>query len=538
MLPVWEVDGTHMKPPAYNGVCLILLGKDGDKRNIPVAVAYVHKETIDNFAWFFTNCKRAGIKLDDRVTFTDRGKQLGAQELMAQWGLKLHLKFCSLHLRFNVMDKFKSLNLNESWVNSDVFRLQSSHSTSDFDGSIARMKTRYPVPITKSIGGKTVHEFMPQYLHDIHPTSWSIIGNMRMSDDEKAWLKSSWNEVEAYGEALPLFGVRTTSGVEGDNNGLLWGGARTQRVYKSLRAFCLRAISVCAKRLALGTKWKASGFDLTPHAMKLMKQEAASVGKQTVMSVSGPVFLVFDAFGASGKAGCTKLYEVNMASGQCSRCVVSEQLQIPCRHIQAVIYKLASENKAVPLLYKPLQYFHSSYSVATLHAAMTKVSIHMPVDSSFQASDAISPPPYYLQAGKPLQRSTQKRDRVRGSKRKRNKGEGKSKRAARDADFRPTSPFTIGEYDEVAETTGCEEEEGPAIAEFFATQLSAATVKARQPYRCSQCGETGHNSKTCTNTNPEREEAGIRIEPGKYLVGDCPFAFFGIQSGYDKQVDS
>ncbi|GMF42765.1 unnamed protein product [Phytophthora lilii] len=107
MLPVWEVDGTHMKPPAYNGVCLTLLGKDGDKRNIPVAVAYVHKETIDNFAWFFTNCKIAGIKLDDRVTFTDRGKQLGAQELMAQWGLKLHLKFCSLHF----LSELKHLNI-------------------------------------------------------------------------------------------------------------------------------------------------------------------------------------------------------------------------------------------------------------------------------------------------------------------------------------------------------------------------------------------------------------------------------------------
>ncbi|KAF1787895.1 hypothetical protein GQ600_22274 [Phytophthora cactorum] len=48
-LPVWKCDGTHMKDPDYNGICITLVGKDGDKHVISVAVAYVHKETTDNF---------------------------------------------------------------------------------------------------------------------------------------------------------------------------------------------------------------------------------------------------------------------------------------------------------------------------------------------------------------------------------------------------------------------------------------------------------------------------------------------------------
>jgi len=52
-VPILECDGTHMKHAQYNGVCVLLVGKDGDWANIPVAVAFVHKETADNFEWFF-----------------------------------------------------------------------------------------------------------------------------------------------------------------------------------------------------------------------------------------------------------------------------------------------------------------------------------------------------------------------------------------------------------------------------------------------------------------------------------------------------
>ncbi|GMF64017.1 unnamed protein product [Phytophthora fragariaefolia] len=44
-LPVWKCDGAHMKDPLYNGICLSIIGKDGNKPNGPVAVAYIHKET-------------------------------------------------------------------------------------------------------------------------------------------------------------------------------------------------------------------------------------------------------------------------------------------------------------------------------------------------------------------------------------------------------------------------------------------------------------------------------------------------------------
>ncbi|KAG1704635.1 hypothetical protein DVH05_005564 [Phytophthora capsici] len=349
------------------------------------------------------------------------------------------------------MDKFKSLGLNESNVNEDVFRLQASHSTTSFDASISRMETRYPLPLTKELGKKTVRESVSTYLHGIHPTSWTVIGNMPLSSEEQKWLTASWEGIEAYGDALPLFGVRTTSGVEGANNGLLWSAVRSQRVYSSLRAFCLRAIDTCTKRLALAAKWKGDGYELTPHAMNLMKLEQRTVGKPTVMPAAIPTFLVFDAFDACGMAGNTKLYEINMVTGQCSRCVAFEQLRIPCRHIQAVIYRLATENKAAPLLYKPLQYFHGAYSVAVLHAAMSTVSIRMPIDCSLEVCQTIKPPPYYRQVGTSLKRKQQKADRAQGCKRKRNKGESTAKSSVTRKRYPSTAPHSFNLQGEASE---------------------------------------------------------------------------------------
>ncbi|GMF66735.1 unnamed protein product [Phytophthora fragariaefolia] len=96
--PILEFDGAHMKHEPYNGVCVLLVGKDGDWSNILVAVTFVHKETADNFECFFANCVVTGIKLHDRAVFSDRGKQREAQIRLHIRGIIVHLKFCSLYI--------------------------------------------------------------------------------------------------------------------------------------------------------------------------------------------------------------------------------------------------------------------------------------------------------------------------------------------------------------------------------------------------------------------------------------------------------
>ncbi|EEY70385.1 uncharacterized protein PITG_05788 [Phytophthora infestans T30-4] len=152
--------------------------------------------------------------------FCDRGKQLAAQALLLRINMKIHFKLCTLHIRFNTMDRFKSLRLN--------------------------LKS-YPAGISKVFAGKIVEEHVWSYLSSIHPSDWCVVGNMKATTKELKWIDDNWSSIPKHGDALPLLGIRTTRAVEGENNGLLWGRVRTQLVLGSVMTYCTRALKVLQK---------------------------------------------------------------------------------------------------------------------------------------------------------------------------------------------------------------------------------------------------------------------------------------------------
>ncbi|GMF58889.1 unnamed protein product [Phytophthora fragariaefolia] len=295
-LPVWECDGTHMKDPLYNGICLSIIGKDGNKQNVPVAVAYIHKETVDNFAWFFCNCIVAGMKMSFRPAFCGRGNQLAAQALLLRLGLKVHLKFCILYIRFNTMDKFKSLKLNLQSVKDDISALQAASTTEGYEHVKSAISAKYPKDISKVVGEKVVDEYIWSCLCSIHPTDWSVVGNIEATPHEAKWLSENWAGIRTHGDPLPLFGVRTTSAIEGENNGLLWGRVRNQLVLGSIMSYCLRVLTVMQKRKKQIKSWKKTNCGVTPHALKVFEKEKLLVAQQNVVQGSAQQFYVFDAF--------------------------------------------------------------------------------------------------------------------------------------------------------------------------------------------------------------------------------------------------
>ncbi|OWZ21042.1 hypothetical protein PHMEG_0004468 [Phytophthora megakarya] len=139
LLPDWISDGTHMKQPQYN------VDKDGNKRIDPVAVAYVHKETIENFVWVFGNCIVAGIALHDRPTFTDRGKQRSAQQVLASMGLQVNIKFCALNIRFSTVDKFKKIDVTKDNVNNGIMDVQSSRTLREYNQKVEQLQKNFPL---------------------------------------------------------------------------------------------------------------------------------------------------------------------------------------------------------------------------------------------------------------------------------------------------------------------------------------------------------------------------------------------------------
>ncbi|EEY69977.1 uncharacterized protein PITG_06524 [Phytophthora infestans T30-4] len=195
-------------------------------------------------------------------------------------------------------------------------RLQSARTVREYERNIEPLKEMFPVGIPSGSGGNPTEEFVWTYLQEIHPTSWTVLGNSDLSDNETAWLKENWKDTSSYGFGLPLFGVRSTSGVE-----------------------------------ETAQSWVAEQFDITPHAQKLFDAEQKHVAKLTVLPSQIGCFYVFQPFDRSDVASATKMFETNMISGKCRPCRVSEQLKIPCRHIQAVLFDLKRRNPGkIPVL--------------------------------------------------------------------------------------------------------------------------------------------------------------------------------------------
>ncbi|KUF88342.1 Actin-1 [Phytophthora nicotianae] len=515
LLPVWECDGTHMKHSRYNGICLTLIGKDGNKRIVPVAVAYVHKETVGNFVWFFANCIASGVSLSDRPTFSDRGKQLLAQVALSSMGLPVHIKFCAVHIRFNTVDKFKKVKVTKANVNDPIMSLQSSRTIRDFERNIKNLRNRFQNGITSIRDEKPVEEHVWSYLKAIHPMSWTVLGNSTLTAQENKWIENNWKDIPAYGEGLSLFGVRSTSGAEGDNNGLLWKRARNNLVLGAVKAYCLRAVDTHNTLLQEAKGWIAGGFDITPHAMKLFEAEKKHVAKLTVVPIKGSSFYVFDPFDRSDVASSTMMYETNLASGICRPCRVQEQLRIPCRHIQAVLFYLERKNPGKSPLYAVLQYFHPAYLVRTVHKAMSDVIIKLPVGDISTHGSIVLPAPIYRQAGG--SRRSRIADSQRGEKRIRSRGEEPKSSRSRMNSHPLLNAENTDEHDDTS-----------AINAFFESQITAKSTPRRSQYTCSKCGEVGHNTTTCTFTGQDVELVGEAIRPGEYVLGSSPLEACGV----------
>jgi hypothetical protein len=69
---VFGVDAAHMKHRRYNGVKLILVGRDGNFANQIAAVALAPVEDFDNYTWFFRCVLSQGFPLKTCPTFSDR----------------------------------------------------------------------------------------------------------------------------------------------------------------------------------------------------------------------------------------------------------------------------------------------------------------------------------------------------------------------------------------------------------------------------------------------------------------------------------
>jgi len=98
-------DGAHMKHREYNGIMLILVGRDGNNSNVIMAVALCPTENAENYTWFLQQCVNGGISFENLPLFCDRGG--GIFGAAGQLGIR-SLVHCTRHLIGNMKNRFKA----------------------------------------------------------------------------------------------------------------------------------------------------------------------------------------------------------------------------------------------------------------------------------------------------------------------------------------------------------------------------------------------------------------------------------------------
>jgi hypothetical protein len=140
-LPCLEVAGTFMKHPSYNGVCILVISKNGDHKNIPIAITMVPFETTDNYIWMFLNMKASGIPFDNLAVFSNRGKQMNAAKRLYKFGCNwLHIKNCTNHIAKNVCSWYSNKDFK---LKNMIFGLQSSVSMIEYIKTLIERTKKY-----------------------------------------------------------------------------------------------------------------------------------------------------------------------------------------------------------------------------------------------------------------------------------------------------------------------------------------------------------------------------------------------------------
>lgn len=132
-----------------------------------------------------------------------------------------------------------------------------------YEAALASIASTYPLAIHPRTQRE---ETLSDHLRKIHPTSWTVFGNSEHIVAKLEYLRSGWPLHKAYGRPTPLFGIRTTSAAEGENNGLLWCLARVRSPPLVLVAFIERSISLLEKKCARLQSWIDAGATVAPYA--------------------------------------------------------------------------------------------------------------------------------------------------------------------------------------------------------------------------------------------------------------------------------
>jgi hypothetical protein len=169
------------------------------------------------------------------AVFVDRGKQMFSQKRLKAVGVNwLHIKYCTHHLAKSVCRKF---GVGNAELNRLIYNLQNCQSIDHYIKTLIDTSTKFAVlPEHAESIENTVDRSIMLYLLAISPTNFSVVGNLNILDEELQLVNFIWGTA-AVGDPMPMFGVNSTIGIDGENNAYLHNNIQHDVVINGVIAF-------------------------------------------------------------------------------------------------------------------------------------------------------------------------------------------------------------------------------------------------------------------------------------------------------------
>ena len=401
---VLGADGTHFCNPLYNGIMLLLHTIDGNGRTMLVAFAIVPVESEEHWYWFFRLCKESGVNFGDKILFVDRDKgSIAASLQMGFAGNQMHLRWCTEHIKRNCRSKF-GISSSDKEFEALFYGLQASKSVQEHRAMMKKMCQHYGAGLG-------------EYLQAINPTSWMLYANFSGYKDEmKKWSDFLQNEKKDEGEEgkgeepspvtsvdvdtiencfvgrpMRLYGIKNSNFVEGQNGLLKREGMCAELPYCALRDGVNKMVKQSFERSELAKKWVEEGRELTPYAKERFDHEKDCAGRCDHIQVSISDNLENIVVWDAYKDNLH--FEVNVKTIRCT-CMTFDQHGIVCRHLIYAMRLCKRESDVMTA-------FDKAYKLESYVAAFRYKFIAPVIPQQVLNMRGMGVPPLYTQVGRP-----------------------------------------------------------------------------------------------------------------------------------------
>lgn len=347
MQRVFGVDCAHSKCLAYSGVQMLLVGRDGDMRNVTLAFALVPAEDYESYYWFFTTLRAVGLDLTETPVFCDR--HVALLSVAETMGLKL--RYCTLHIIRNVLSKFQRFTHRHKNL---IWQIQSAKTAEDYLSRLSWLGVE--------VGGEVM-----QYVKDIAVERWCVHANIGVAQ---------------------LYGWRTSNFVESAFGTQLVKGIRSLYPFAFVETMCGTLVDECYLRSQNAAKWNSDGLRVTPAATQMYDQQSANIGQYAVQHASEDTAYVWNTTNP-----VRNRRRVNKSTLTCT-CAYRDQTGIPCRHMIAALH----DARELDRVYEG---FDRCYLVATYVRAFRNKAILVPLDCELTVEKDLLPPIVTRRPGRP-----------------------------------------------------------------------------------------------------------------------------------------